>query len=293
MLRRGIILAGGTGTRLYPLTKSVSKQLMPVYNKPMIYFPLATLMLAGIREILVITTPEDLGSFEKLLGNGADWGLDITYAEQAVPNGLAQAFVIGREHVLGHTSALILGDNLFYGHGLPDILVKANERQEGATVFAQQVANPEAYGIVEFDREGRAITIEEKPRIPKSTYAVTGLYFYGPDVADLAAELKPSQRGEYEITDLNRLYLESNRLNVELLGRGYAWLDTGTHESLLEAGNFVETIEKRQGVMIACPEEIAYAQGFIDYPQLCALADRPIKSDYGRYLRQLADSAKR
>jgi glucose-1-phosphate thymidylyltransferase len=293
MLRRGIILAGGTGTRLYPLTKSVSKQLMPVYNKPMIYYPLVTLMLAGIREVLVITTPEDLNSFRSLLGDGSDWGMTIDYAEQAVPNGLAQAFVIGRQHVNGRPSALILGDNLFYGHGMPDVLVRAGTRKEGATVFAQQVANPEAYGIVEFDGHGRAISIEEKPKIPKSSFAVTGLYFYGPDAADLAASLEPSQRGEYEITDLNRIYLESGRLSVELLGRGYAWLDTGTHESLLEAGNFVETIEKRQGVMIACPEEVAFSQGFIDHQQLCKLADRPIKSDYGRYLRQLAETAGR
>jgi glucose-1-phosphate thymidylyltransferase len=293
MPRRGIILAGGTGTRLYPLTKSVSKQLMPVYNKPMIYYPLVTLMLAGIREVLVITTPDDVGCFSKLLGDGSDWGMEITYAEQAVPNGLAQAFVIGRQHVSGRPSALILGDNLFYGQGLPDVLQRANSRSEGATVFAQQVANPEAYGIVAFDDDGKANSIEEKPKEPKSHYAVTGLYFYGPDVCDHAASLKPSARGEYEITDLNRIYLESGRLNVELLGRGYAWLDTGTHESLLEAGNFVETIEKRQGVMIACPEEVAFEYGFIDYAQLCKLADRPIKSDYGRYLRQLASAARR
>ncbi len=292
MSRRGIILAGGTGTRLYPLTQSVSKQLMPVYNKPMIYYPLTTLMLAGIREILIITTPEDSAAFQKLLGDGGDWGMTIAYAVQPVPNGLAQAFVIGRHHIEGRTSALILGDNLFYGHGLGEILQRADGKSEGATVFAQQVSNPEAYGVVEFGPNGRAITIEEKPVKPRSNFAVTGLYFYGPDVVDLAADLEPSQRGEYEITDLNRCYLESGRLSVVQMGRGYAWLDTGTHESLLEAGNFVETIEKRQGMMIACPEEIAFSQGFIDHAQLCRLADRPIKSAYGRYLRQLAETAR-
>jgi glucose-1-phosphate thymidylyltransferase len=291
MNRRGIILAGGTGTRLYPLTQSVSKQLMPVYNKPMIYYPLAILMLAGIREILIITTPEDSAAFQKLLGNGSDWGIDLTYAVQPVPNGLAQAFVIGRAHVEGHHSALILGDNLFYGHGMGELLRHANEQLDGATVFAQQVMNPEAYGVVEFDASGRAISIEEKPVKPKSNFAVTGLYFYGPDVPELAASLEPSKRGEYEITDLNRLYLEAGRLSVVQMGRGYAWLDTGTHESLLEAGTFVEAIEKRQGVMIACPEEIAFSMGFIDRAQLCRLAERPIKSAYGRYLRQLAEWA--
>ena len=288
MARRGIILAGGTGTRLYPLTQSVSKQLMPVFNKPMIYYPLSTLMLAGIREILIITTPEDAPAFNRLLRDGSDWGLEITYADQPVPNGLAQAFVIGRKHVEGHASALILGDNLFYGHGLPELLRSADSRTADATVFAQQVVSPEAYGVVEFNQQGQAVSIEEKPKQPKSNYAVTGLYFYGPDVADHAAGLKPSARGEYEITDLNRLYLEAGRLHVELMGRGYAWLDTGTHETLLQAGVFVQTIETRQGVMIACPEEIAYTQGFIDHAQLCKLADRPIKSDYGRYLKQLA-----
>ncbi|HWD41758.1 MAG TPA: glucose-1-phosphate thymidylyltransferase RfbA [Fimbriimonas sp.] len=290
MARRGIILAGGTGTRLYPLTLSVSKQLMPVYNKPMIYYPLSTLMLAGIREILIITTPEDSPAFHKMLGDGSEWGLDIAYAVQPAPNGLAQAFVIGRAHVGDEPSALILGDNLFYGHGLQDVLKAANARLAGATVFAQQVSNPEAYGVVEMGSDGRALSIEEKPSKPKSSFAVTGLYFYGPDVTDLAASLEPSARGEYEITDLNRLYLEQGRLNVELLGRGYAWLDTGTHETLLQASTFVQAIETRQGVMIACPEEIAYAMGYIDKQQLCKLADRPIKSDYGKYLRQLAES---
>jgi glucose-1-phosphate thymidylyltransferase len=264
---------------------------MPVYNKPMIYYPLAILMLAGIREILIITTPEDSAAFQKLLGNGSDWGIDLTYAVQPVPNGLAQAFVIGRAHVEGHHSALILGDNLFYGHGMGELLRHANEQLDGATVFAQQVMNPEAYGVVEFDASGRAISIEEKPVKPKSNFAVTGLYFYGPDVPELAASLEPSKRGEYEITDLNRLYLEAGRLSVVQMGRGYAWLDTGTHESLLEAGTFVEAIEKRQGVMIACPEEIAFSMGFIDRAQLCRLAERPIKSAYGRYLRQLAEWA--
>jgi glucose-1-phosphate thymidylyltransferase len=288
MNRRGIILAGGSGTRLYPLTTSVSKQLMPVYNKPMIYYPLTTLMLAGIREILVITTPEDQDVFRRLLGDGGDWGIRIEYAPQPRPEGLAQAFHIGADFVGERPSALILGDNIFYGHGLPDLLASAHLRAEGATVFAHRVADPGAYGVVAFDEEMRAESIEEKPERPKSHYAVTGLYFYDGTVVRRAHELKPSARGELEITDLNRTYLEDGGLNVELLGRGYAWLDTGTHESLLQAANFVATIEDRQGLMIACPEEIAHAMGFIDDAKLAALADRPIRSEYGLYLRNLA-----
>lgn len=287
--RKGIILAGGSGTRLYPLTESVSKQLMPVYNKPMIYYPLATLMLAGLREVLIITTPEDQDAFRKLLGDGSPWGLRLAFAAQPKPEGLAQAFLIGEAFLDGAPSALILGDNIFYGHGLPDLLAAADARTEGATVFAQQVVNPEAYGVVELGPDGRAHSIEEKPALPRSNLAVTGLYFYGPDVVDKAKSLAPSARGELEITDLNRMYMAEGALHVELLGRGYAWLDTGTHESLMQAGIFVETIEKRQGLMIACPEEIAFGQGFIDAEQLRALAARPIKSEYGRYLRSLAE----
>jgi glucose-1-phosphate thymidylyltransferase len=286
--RRGIILAGGTGTRLYPLTESVSKQLMPVYNKPMIYYPLTTLMLAGIRDILVITTPEDSGSFQKLLGSGAQWGITLTYTIQEIPNGLAQAFVIGADHVRGRSSALILGDNLFYGHGLSEVLKRANRQADRSTIFAHQVAQPEAYGVVELAGDGTAISIEEKPKFPRSHLAVTGLYFYDETVSELVRDLQPSARGEYEITDLNRRFMAQGRLGVEILGRGYAWLDTGTHETLLQASNFVQTIETRQGVMIACPEEVAFLEGFIDYKQLCDLAARPIKSEYGRYLKQVA-----
>ncbi len=288
--RKGIILAGGTGTRLYPLTESVSKQLMPVYNKPMIYYPLTTLMLAGIREILIITTPGDSDSFKRLLQDGSQWGLNITFAIQAEPNGLAQAFVIGADHVRGHPSALILGDNLFYGHGLSEVLKRANENRSFPTVFAHRVATPQAYGVVEMGKDGKAVTIEEKPRVPKSNLAVTGLYFYDESVVEMAKNLTPSARGEYEITDLNRLYLERGDLKVEVLGRGYAWLDTGSHETLLQASNYVQTIEMRQGFMIACPEEVAFTEGFIDYAHLLKLSDRPIKSEYGRYLKQIAEA---
>jgi glucose-1-phosphate thymidylyltransferase len=288
--RKGIILAGGTGTRLYPLTESVSKQLMPVYNKPMIYYPLTTLMLGGIRDVLIITTLDDSVAFQKLLGDGSDWGMNIFYAVQHVPNGLAQAFVIGADHVGNHPSALILGDNLFYGHGLSEVLKRANANLDGPTVFAHRVATPKAYGVVELGEDGKAITIEEKPDVPKSNLAVTGLYFYDNSVVDYAKTLQPSARGEYEITDLNRIYLEQGKLSVEILGRGYAWLDTGTHETLLQAANYVQTIETRQGAMIACPEEVAFLEGYIDYGQLCKLADRPIKSDYGKYLKQIAEN---
>jgi glucose-1-phosphate thymidylyltransferase len=287
--RKGIILAGGAGTRLYPLTISVSKQLMPVYNKPMIYYPLSVLMLAGIREILVINTPEDRPAFEKLLRDGSQWGLTIQYAEQPRPEGLAQAFLIGREFIGGDPSCLILGDNIFHGHGLVDYLCSASSRATGATVFAYWVQNPESYGVVEFDRMGRAMSLEEKPKAPKSNFAVTGLYFYDSKVCDIAAGLRPSPRGELEITDVNRAYLESGTLSVETLGRGFAWLDTGAHDALLQAGNFVETIERRQGLMIACPEEIAFSEGWIDAAQLDRLATSLAKNEYGQYLRRLLE----
>ncbi len=287
--RKGIVLAGGSGTRLYPLTVSVSKQLMPVYDKPMIYYPLSVLMMAGIRDILVITTPEQLGLFENLLGDGAQWGIRITYAPQPQPGGLAQAFLIGEHFVAGDSVALILGDNIYYGHGLVDHLKSAADRTQGATVFAYHVVEPERYGVVEFDSAGKAISIVEKPAKPKSNYAVTGLYFYDQDVTELARSLRPSARGELEITDLNRLYLEKDRLNVEVMGRGYAWLDTGTHHSLLEAANFIEIIERRQGLKVCCPEEIAYKQGYIDADQLRALAAPLEKTEYGPYLLRMLD----
>ena len=284
MARRGIILAGGSGTRLYPLTKPVSKQLMPVYDKPMIYYPLSVLMLAGIREVLIITTPADQAAFRGLLGDGSEWGMAFDYAVQPEPKGLAQAYHIGAAFVGDAPSALILGDNIFYGHGLPELLGRADDRTDGATVFGYYVKDPQAYGVVSFGADGRAATIEEKPAAPKSNYAVTGLYFYDGDAARLAKDLAPSPRGELEITDLNRLYLEAGKLSVELMGRGFAWLDTGTHGSLLDAGLYVRIVEERQGLKICCPEEIAWRQGFIDAAQLERIAQPLRKSGYGEYL---------
>ncbi len=285
--RKGIILAGGSGTRLHPATLAVSKQLLPVYDKPMVYYPLSTLMLAGIRDVLIISTPQDTPRFTQLLGDGAQWGMNLQYAVQPDPDGLAQAFIIGRDFVGNAPSSLVLGDNIFYGHDLPVLLNEADTRTAGASVFAYHVTDPERYGVVAFDAQQRAVSIEEKPKQPKSNYAVTGLYFYDQQVCDIAADLKPSPRGELEITDLNARYLAMGQLNVSMMGRGYAWLDTGTHDSLLEAGQFIATLERRQGLKVACPEEISFAKGWIGAEQLLKLAAPLAKTQYGQYLQRL------
>lgn len=288
-ITKGIILAGGSGTRLYPLTRAISKQLMAVYDKPMIYYPLTTLMLSGIKDILIINTPHEQACFKQMLGDGSQWGISISYTVQPSPDGLAQAFIIGENFIQGDACALILGDNLFYGYGFSQKLQLAAQQDQGATVFAYWVKDPERYGVVDFDEHGQAISLEEKPVQPKSNYAVTGLYFYDHQVVELVKSLQPSARGELEITDLNRLYLEQKNLNVEILGRGYAWLDTGTHDSLLQASNYISTIQERQGLMVACPEEIAYRMGYISRSELMALGDDMNKNGYGKYLLQLAE----